>query len=408
LNLPLFIARRYLVSKRKKNFINVISIISVVAVTIITAAIIIVLSIFNGLGDLIHSLNNSFDPEIKIVASKGKSFRVSQPLIRKIESIPGIEVVTEVIEDFAVAKYNNATRAVTLKGVSDNFMDQNRIPKESIVEGELNLKKNSSPRALIGYGVRNTLSISLEEDFRLLQLYYVKNVKSGVVDPSKLYTQKGILPGGVFAIIQNFDENYVIVPLDFAEELLNYENKRTSLEVKTKANASPLQVEQHIQNILGKDFNVLNAEEQHQDVYRVLKLEKLFASIAAIVLLVIGSINIYFNLMMLALDKKRDITILASMGADGGLLKKVFMTEGLLIAAIGTFLGLFFGAGIVLLQQNFSLISMGMNTSVVDGYPVKLAFLDFVYVSLAMGTVTLVISSRPASLAARFVSVQNL
>jgi lipoprotein-releasing system permease protein len=408
LNLPLFIARRYLVSKRKKNFINVISIISVVAVTIITAAIIIVLSIFNGLGDLIHSLNNSFDPEIKIVASKGKSFTVSQPLIQKIESIPGVEVVTEVIEDYAVAKYNNATRAVTLKGVSDNFMDENRIPKESIVEGELNLKKNGMPRALIGYGVRNTLSISLEEDFHLLQLYYVKNVKSGVVDPSKLYTQKGILPGGVFAIIQNFDENYVIVPLDFAEELLNYENKRTSLEVKTKADASLKQVEQQIQNVLGGNFSVLNSEEQHQDVYRVLKLEKLFASIAAIVLLVIGSINIYFNLMMLALDKKRDITILASMGADGGLLKKVFMTEGLLIAAIGTFLGLFLGAGIVLLQQNFNLISMGMNTSVVDGYPVKLAFLDFVYVFLAMSTVTLVISSRPASLAARFVSVQNL
>lgn len=408
MNLPLFIARRYLVSKRKKNFINVISIISVVAVTIITAAIIIVLSIFNGLGDLIHSLNNSFDPEIKIVASKGKSFTVSQPLIQKIESIPGVEVVTEVIEDYAVAKYNNATRAVTLKGVSDNFMDENRIPKESIVEGELNLKKNGMPRALIGYGVRNTLSISLEEDFHLLQLYYVKNVKSGVVDPSKLYTQKGILPGGVFAIIQNFDENYVIVPLDFAEELLNYENKRTSLEVKTKADASLKQVEQQIQNVLGGNFSVLNSEEQHQDVYRVLKLEKLFASIAAIVLLVIGSINIYFNLMMLALDKKRDITILASMGADGGLLKKVFMTEGLLIAAIGTFLGLFLGAGIVLLQQNFNLISMGMNTSVVDGYPVKLAFLDFVYVFLAMSTVTLVISSRPASLAARFVSVQNL
>ena len=233
MNLPLFIAKRYLVSKRKKNFINVISIISVVAVAIITAAIIIVLSIFNGLGDLIHSLNNSFDPEIKIVATKGKSFTVSQSLLKKIEAVPGVEVVTEVIEDIAYAKYNNASRLITLKGVGDNFVDQKRIPEESMVEGELQLKKNGVPRALIGYGVRNTLSISLEEDFHLLQLYYPKNVKAGVVDPSKMYSQKGILPGGVFAIIQNFDENYVIVPLDFAKDLLNYENKRTSLEVKT-------------------------------------------------------------------------------------------------------------------------------------------------------------------------------
>ena len=405
MNLPFFIAKRYLVSKRKKNFINVISIISVVAVAIITAAIIIVLSIFNGLGDLIHSLNNSFDPEIKIVAKKGKSFTVSQSLLKKIEAVPGVQVVTEVIEDIAYAKYNNASRLISLKGVGDNFIDQKRIPKESMVEGELQLKKNGVPRALIGYGVRNSLSISLEEDFHLLQLYYPKNVKAGILDPSKMYSQKGILPGGVFAIIQNFDENYVIVPLEFAKDLLNYENKRTSLEVKTN---TAVGIEQQIQNILGDKFNVLNSEEQHQDVYRVLKLEKLFASIAAVLLLVIGSINIYFNLMMLALDKKRDISIMASMGADSSLLKKVFITEGLLIAAIGTMLGLVFGAGIVLLQQNFSLISMGMNSSVVDGYPVKLAFLDFVYVFLAMSVVTIIISSRPAALAARFVSVQNL
>ncbi len=316
--------------------------------------------------------------------------------------------MTEVIEDYAYARYNNASRPVTIKGVSDNFVDQKRIPKESLVEGELQLKKNGVPRALIGYGVRNTLSISLEEDFHLLQLYYPKNVKSGVLDPSKMYSQKGILPGGVFAIIQNFDENYVIVPLEFAKDLLDYVNKRTSLEVKTNTAVDVGDVEQQIQNILGDNFNVLNSEEQHQDVYRVLKLEKLFASIAAVLLLVIGSINIYFNLMMLALDKKRDISIMASMGADSSLLKKVFITEGLLIASIGTVLGLVLGAGVVLLQQNFSMISMGMNSSVVDGYPVKLALIDFVYVSLAMCAVTIIISSRPATLAARFVSVQNL
>ncbi|WP_276368127.1 FtsX-like permease family protein [Chryseolinea sp. H1M3-3] len=408
MNLPLFIAQRYLVSKRKKNFINVISIISVVAVSIITAAIIIVLSIFNGLGDLIHSLNNSFDPEVKIEPVKGKSFPVSPALLKKIEGIPGVGVVTEVIEDYAYARYNNANQVVTVKGVSNNFIDQKRIPKESIVEGELALTKNGVAKALIGYGVRNTLSISLEEDFHMLQLYYVKNVKSGVLDPSKLYTQKGISPGGVFAIIQNFDENYVIVPLEFAKDLLNYGDKRTSLEVKIAPGASIMSVEKQIQSALGDAFNVLNSEEQHQDVYRVLKLEKLFASIAAVLLLVIGSINIYFNLMMLALDKKRDITILASMGADSALLKRVFVTEGLLIAAIGTCFGLLLGAGIVLLQQHFSLISMGMDSSVVDGYPVKLAVVDFIYVFIAMSAVTIAISSRPATLASRFVSVQNL
>ena len=408
MNLSLFIAQRYLLSKRKKNFINVISIISVVAVAIITTAIIIVLSIFNGLGDLIQSLNNSFDPEIKIVATKGKSFDINDGFLKKVAAVPGVEVVTEVIQDFAYARYNNANQLVTVKGVSDNFIDQHRIPAQSMVEGELLLKRKGVPRALIGYGVKSTLSISMEEDFHLLQLYYIKNVKSGVLDPSKLYTQKGILPGGVFSIIQSFDENYVVVPLEFAQELMSYDNKRTSLEIKTRAGADMVKVEKQLQVVLGDSFDVLNSEEQHQDVYRVLKLEKLFAFIAAVMLLIIGSINIYFNLMMLALDKKRDITILAAMGADKGLLRKVFITEGLLIAAIGTCTGLLLGAGIVLIQQKFGLISMGMNSSVVDGYPVKLAFFDFVYVFLAMSAVTIFISSRPASLAAKVVSVQHL
>ena len=408
MNLSLFIAQRYLISKRKKNFINVISIISVIAVAIITAAIIIVLSIFNGLGDLIQTINNSFDPEIKIVATKGKSFEVEAEFLEKVKSVAGVEVITEVIEDYAYARYNNANQLVTIKGVSDSFIDQKRIPAESVVEGELVLKEKGVPRALIGYGVKSTLSISMDEGFHLLQLYYVKNVKSGVLDPSKLYTQKGILPGGVFAIIQNFDENYVIVPLEFAQELMSYEGKRTSLEIKTTQGADQKKVEQQLQKVLGDKFNVLNSEEQHQDVYRVLKLEKLFAFVAAVLLLVIGSINIYFNLMMLALDKKRDITILASMGADSNLLKRVFITEGLLIAAIGTCAGLLFGAGIVLIQQKFGLISMGMNSSVVDGYPVKLAFFDFIYVFLAMSAVTIFISSRPAALAAKVVSIQHL
>ena len=408
MNLSLFIARRYLLSKRKKNFINVISIISVIAVAIISASIIIVLSIFNGLGDLLHSINNSFDPEIKIEAVKGKTFRVNDKLISKIEAIQGVKVVTEVIEDFAIAKYNGANQVVTIKGVGDNFINQDRIPKESIVEGELLLKKNGVNRALVGYGVKSTLSIALDQDFYPLQLYYVKNIRGSSTDPSKMYNQKNIYPGGVFSIIQNFDESYVIVPLSFAAELLNYSDKRTSLEIKTEAGSGMRDVEVKIQGALGEDFNVLNAEEQHEDLYRVLKLEKLFASIAAVLLLIIGSINIYFSLMMLALDKKRDITILASMGADSQLLQRVFITEGLLIAAVGTISGLLFGAFIVVLQQNFNMVSMGMDTAVVDGYPVKMNVTDFIYVFVVMTVVTILISSRPAALASRFASVQHL
>ena len=408
MNLPFFIARRYLLSKRKKNFINVISIISAVAVTIITAAIIIVLSIFNGLEELLHTLNNSFDPEIKIEAVLGKSFVSSPQLIDKIKSVNGVDIITEVIEDYAYVRYRDENQLITLKGVSDNFIDQNRIPKENIVEGELKLRDGDVNYALVGRGIKYALSIATEEDLYPLQVYYIKNVKAGTLDPSSLYSKKNILPAGVFSIVQNFDDNYVIVPLNFAQELLNYGDKRTALEIKTISGADIYSIEAEIQKIIGNDFKVLNNEEQHEDIYRVLKLEKLVASLSAILLLIIGSINIYFNLMMLALDKKKDISILSSLGASEGLLRKIFIAEGLLIAGIGTLSGLALAGIMLFLQQEFGLVSMGMASAVMDGYPVKMVFSDFIYVLLLMSIITIVISFRPAVLASRFASVRNL
>jgi len=380
----------------------------VVVVAVITASIIIVLSIFNGLGDLLRTLNDSFDPEIKIEAAEGKTFQAEDSLLKKIEAVPGVALVTEVIEDYAYARYNGATQVVMVKGVSDNFIEQNRIPKENIIEGEPILKRSNSSYALVGIGVQQTLSIAIKDNFYTLQLYYVKNSKGGSLDPSKLYTQKNIAPGGVFSIIQNFDENYVVVPLAFAEELMSYGNKRTSLEIKTSSGANIHEVEDKIQQTIGTEYNVLNAEEQHQDLYRVVKLEKLFASLAAILLLIIGSINIYFTLMMLALDKKKDISILSAVGADQTFLKKVFLAEGVLIALIGTGFGLFIGALIVTLQQQFGLVSMGLSASVVESYPVKMILSDFLYVLGIMSLVTILISSKPAVLAAKFASVQHL
>jgi lipoprotein-releasing system permease protein len=407
-NLSFFIARRYLLSKRKKNFINVISIIASFIVAIITAAIIVVLSIFNGLSGLIQDLNNSFDPEIKIVASKGKSFQVNDDLLKKIQSIKGVEVVTEVIEDYSYVEFNNASQIVTIKGVSDNFIEQNRIPENNLVEGELLLHDNNTPFAILGYGVKVSLSVAIENNIYPLRFYYVKPSKTKSLDPSQLYVQKNIMPGGVFSIMQSFDENYVIVPLKFASDLMGYENRRTSLEIKTTKSSDKSEVESAIQNILGTNFLVLDQEEQHEDLYRVLRLEKLFASIAAILLLIIGSVNVYLSLMMLALDKKKDITVLSAMGARKQLIRNIFLTEGVMISLIGTVTGLISGCIIVFLQKNFSLVSMGMAHSVTEGYPIELVYTDVLYVLVMMIVVTILISFRPAITASRFVSVENL
>ncbi|HET7180391.1 MAG TPA: FtsX-like permease family protein, partial [Chryseosolibacter sp.] len=376
-----------MLSKRKANFINIISILSIGGIAFSTAALIIVLSVFNGLEDLLRSLNNAFDPEIKIEATKGKSFMTSPALLNKIKSVKGVAVVTEVIEDYAYLRYRDQNQVVIIKGVSDNFLEQNRIPEEDVVEGDLKLKDGPINYAIVGRGIQYALSIATSDPLYPLQVYYIKNVNAVGMDPSRMYSKENIMPGGVFSIVQNFDDNYVIVPLRFARQLFNYGDKRTSLEIKTSAGADVFQVENAIQRAVGSEFNVLNHEEQHQDLYKLLKMEKLFTFLALSLLLVIGSINIFFSLMMLALDKKKDISVLKAMGAADGQVRNVFLAEGILIAFAGAFVGLALGMGFYLLQQRYGLISMGMETSITQGYPVKVKGMDFL---LTLGVVFII------------------
>ncbi len=407
MNLPFFIAKRYLFSKRKKNFINIISWLSVVVVAFITAALVIVLSVFNGLGDLLRSLNNSFDPEIKIEAAEGKTFLMSDSLFQKVQSVEGVALVTEVLEDYAYLRYRDANQIITLKGVSDNFIEQQRINK-SIVLGKLALRENGIDYALIGRGIEYNLSVAVNDPLFPLQVYYIKNTKLTGLDPSKLYNKKNIIPGAVFSIVQSFDDNYVIVPLTFAQELMDSGAKRTSLEIKTKEGADQLAVQQKLRELLGSTFLVLNHEEQHKDLYRLLKMEKLFTFLAFTLLLGIGAINIFFSLMMLALDKKKDISVLMAMGADGTMIKKIFIGEGVFIAMMGTSLGLLLGGFIVWLQMTFGLISMGMESAVTEGYPIKPLLSDFVITLMVVAIITILISIRPAQLAARSAAVEHL
>ncbi len=202
-----------------------------VGIAFSTAAMIIVLSVFNGLEDLLKKLNASFDPELKIELVKGKSFNVNAPLLNKVKSIQGVEIVTEVIEDFAYVRYRDADVLATIKGVSDNYIDQHRIDS-SIVQGELKLKDQGTNFAIIGRGIADVLSVAVEDDMYALQVFYIKNVSVASVDPSQNYSRKSIRPTAVFSIEKTVDDSYIVLPLDFAKELLDYGDKRTSLEVK--------------------------------------------------------------------------------------------------------------------------------------------------------------------------------
>lgn len=408
MNTSSFIAGRYFRSKKKRNFITVLSIISVVGVAISTMALVAVMSVFNGLEDLIRSLFASFDAELKIEPVKGKSFEVTEEWLNTIRQIEGVGILTEVIEDNALLEYRGNQQVVRLKGVSENFLDQDRFSK-GYFWGDTTLGTPVRPGAILGRGVGFFLSVNLGEINSALKVYYPKAPRTaGSIDPNQLYSSAQIEPKAFFSIEQSFDNEYVIVPLEFSKNLLNYGEKRTSLEVKVKEGASILEVQSRLIEKLGSDFSVKNADEQHTGLIRTVKLEKLFVFLTLTFILAIASFNIFFSLSMLAIEKKKDIAILKAMGAKNSLIRSIFLKQGAMIAFSGALLGLILGFILVGAQEKFGLISLGISSGVVDAYPVRINAQDFLWISVAVVTITLLASWRPAWIASQVDTVKEL
>ena len=372
-----------------------------------TAALIVVLSVFNGLEGLIRSLYNTFDAELRIVAEKGKTFELTPELLNIIQNVDGVVSITEVVEDNALVRYQDAMKVVKIKGVDERFLEQQRL-QPAIMEGELKLKEGEIPLAVIGAGVRNELSVSLENDFYMLRLYYPRNFRPGTLDPSKYYTQQNIRPTAVFSIEKQYDDNYIFVPLDFALNLFGYENRRSALEIATHPNVAVEKVQDKLRKALPEGFLVQTSDEQHSSLLSAIKFEKLFVYITFTFILAVASFNIFFALTMLAIDKKKDIAILFSMGANNSLVFRIFLAEGAIIAFTGAIIGLFLGISIVLIQEHFGLVGMGMQTSVESAYPVELEMADIIFTSLSIIVITLLASFRPATIASKTIISRSL
>ncbi|NJM94104.1 MAG: ABC transporter permease [Cytophagales bacterium] len=400
MNLAFFIARRYFFSTRKKTFITVISLISVVALALGTMSLIVVLSVFNGLEKTITGLYNSFDPDLKVSPARGKSFALDSGQWNQLTALPGVYQVVEVIEDNALIKYRDAQMVAKVKGISDNFIQAGRMAPY-IVEGQLRLSQGQVPYALVGRGLQYALSVLPNNDFYTLQIYYPKDIKPGVLNPESLYTQKNILPGGIFAIEKQLDESYIFVPLVFAQELMGYGPRRSYLEIKLSPNAEARTVQKAVQGLLGQEFAVATQNEQHHSLIRAIKIEKLFVHIIFVFILAVVSFNTFFSLGMLAIDKKKDIGMLYAMGSTSGLIRRIFLYEGAIIAFSGSLLGLALGYAICWTQLRFGWVRMGMQGAIIDAYPVDMQWSDFYFTAGAVALLTLLSSYRPAYLATR-------
>jgi lipoprotein-releasing system permease protein len=378
MNFPFFIAKRYLFSKKSHNIINIISAISVVGVMVGTLALIVVLSVFNGFEDLVKSLYNSFNPDLQITVKEGKTFDAINFPKNKIEQIPGVISYTEVVEENALLKFKSEQTIVTLKGVSKDFLIQN--PMDSmLVDGEFILEQSNVNFAIMGYLVAYHLGIRINDFSNPLSVFVPKRTKKTITSVDQSFNSGFLVPSSVFSIQQEIDSRYIIVPIKFARDLLEYTTEITSVEIRLKEGANTEKIQKSVQSIVGDTFLVKNRYQQQELLYKIMKSEKWAIFFILTFIIIIAAFNVVGSLSMLILDKRKDIAVLFSLGADEKMIKSVFIREGILITLIGISMGLIIGFLLCFAQIQFGLIKLGGEAGafVVSHYPVKMKLFDF-------------------------------
>ncbi len=400
MNFALYIAKRYLISKKSRNAINIISLISIIGVAVGAMALIVVLSVFNGFDGLIKSMYNSFNPDFQVTPFEGKSFYKDSVHLDELSKIEGIEKIAEVIEENALLKYGERQYIARLKGVSDNFKDINGIDS-MIVDGDFILKNNNEPFAVVGQGVAYYLAIGLHFVNPIIVFIPKREGNISTIDPTGSYKQKYIFPSGIFSIQQEFDVNYVIVPIDFLSDLLDYKNELTALEIKLTKNADQQKVRSEMTKILGPQLQIKNRYEQNETFYKIMKSEKWAIYFILTFILIVASFNLIGSLTMLIIEKKKDIYTLQSMGANTYLIRKIFFFEGWMITIVGAIIGLISGLFICWAQETFGLIKLhGSGSFIIDAYPVNVHFIDVFTVMM----IVLIIGSIAAWVPARYIT----
>ena len=380
MNLPFFIARRYLISKKSHNIINLISGISMVGVAVGTAALIIVLSVFNGFESVVISLFSVFDPDIEITAMQGKTFHESDVDAGKVRELPGVISYTKVVEENALLHYNKQQYLATIKGVDSLY--QLKSPIDSLlVTGQMMLQKDSLDFAIPGYGVAYYLNIDMNAPDNLISVFIPKRKGSISGLPQESFHNDFIRPSAIFSVQQDFDDKYMLVPLRFARSMLDYTDEVTSVEIRLAKGTDVAVIQQKIADIAGPEFRVQNRFQQQEVLYKIMKSEKWAVFLILTFILIVASFNVIGSLTMLILDKQKDISILRSMGAKDAAIKQIFFFEGLLISLSGALAGLLLGLLVCFLQLKYGLVKLQSGGSfIISAYPVKLIATDFIYV----------------------------
>ena len=378
------IAWRYLISKKSHNAINIISGISSVGVAVGTMALIVVLSVFNGFETLISDMFSTFDPDLRVTLTQGKTFDINQPEFEEIRKSEYIAVFTQVVEENALLRFKDKQMPAIIKGVTDNFRLSTHI--DSIMfDGKFILFDGAFERAVPGVGVAGILGLGAQF-IDPLYIYAPKRTsKINLLRPENSFNQSGTFVSGIFSVNQlQYDDHYVLVSIGLARELFEYDSTMvSSVEIKLANGVDNANAQESIRKILGEKYQVKNRYEQQESFFRIMKIEKWITFLILCFILLIATFNIIGSLSMLIIEKKQDIVTLRSLGANNNLIRRIFLLEGWMISVVGAFSGIVIGTIVCLLQEHFGFLKLGTGY-VVDAYPVVTNFTDTILVFLTV------------------------
>lgn len=389
---PLFFALRYLFSKKSVNAINIISIISIVGIFVSTAALVIVLSFYNGMENFILSMNSKFSPDIRIEAVKGKTFRPDNPVFKNLQSNRLVKNYSETLEDKALIQFEGKQIVGNIKGITQQSLQKQS--KDHILHiGKFEIEEDSIPYALIGPQIQTNLQVPISEFNNVIELYFPRKESSiNNLNPLEDFNIRSINVNGILSFEPEF-QSLVILPIDFARDILGEDQSISAIELFLYDVNEVYGLQKEIKKALGKDFHVKNREEQNPTLYKTIKSEKWIVFFILTFIGIIAIFNIIGSLTMLVIDKKEDMKILQHIGANKSTIENIFFYEGIMIALIGSSIGIVVGYIFCYLQDAYGFIrTNNIEGNFIDVYPVDMRSQDFILVFLTISILSIIVS----------------
>ncbi len=367
-----------------------------ISVGVEVMALVLILSVFNGLEDFQKGLFNTFDPDLKIVNTQGLRFQLPSNQVKAIQNLPGVKFVNPILEDQGLIRYDQKQLVVRMKGVDTSFLAAGRL-KSQVVEGDYFVESGEHPFALVGIGVFLSMGMSFEQVFEPVEAWYPNHTKLKRAALSEDAIRRNyFFPSGVLEVEQNFDNQTVIVPLDWMENLVGDSTGRSSYEIMLAPDTNDKNLKDQLQSILGSKFNVQTRDEQHALLLKAIKIEKLFVFLIMAFVMGIASFTLFYALSLLVIEKRKDLHTLMALGISQQQVFRSFLWVGALISFSGAALGMILGFVFAIVQQEFGVISLGIPDALIDAYPIKMDPWDFIWTASVVILITGVAALFPA------------